>query len=141
MPNRIDPDRIILVYNADSGLFNAVTAWSHKLISPQTYRCSLCRYTFGLTGILISWKNFLQMLPFSAEFLHRDEFRVRFPAFATTPLPVILIEKDGVAEILIGNGEIHEIGGLAGMIAVLQARLEEWSSAKADRKRRSSPSN
>lgn len=141
MPNLINPDRIVLVYNADSGFFNAVTASSHKLISPQTYHCNLCRHTFGLTGMLVPWKNFLQMLPFPAEFLHRDEFRPQFPAFATTPLPLILVEKGGVAEILIGDGDIQETGGLAGMIALVQARLEEWSSANTDRKHRFFPPN
>ena len=41
----MNPERLILVYNADNGLFNAVTDWSHKFFSPQTYQCSLCRYT------------------------------------------------------------------------------------------------
>ena len=47
-----------------------------------SYQCSLCRCTFGLTGMLIPWKNFLQLLPFPSDFLHRDEFRPRFPRYA-----------------------------------------------------------
>ncbi len=137
----MNPDRIILVYNADNGLFNAVTDWSHKFFSPQTYQCSLCRYTFGLTGMLIPWKNFLQMLPFPSTFLHRDEFRPRYPNFAATPLPLILVEKNGVSEILIGAGEIQETGGLAGLIALVQVRLEEWASARTGEVRPISPAN
>lgn len=121
----MNPDRI-LAYNADIGLFSAVTAWSHKLFSPQTYHCSLCRYTFGLTGMLVPWRNFLQMLPFPSIFLHRDEFSPRYPSFVAMPLPLILIEKNAVSEILISSREIQETGGLAGLIALLQLRLEEW---------------
>lgn len=131
----MNPDRMVLVYNADRGLFNAVTAWSHKLISPQNYRCSLCRSTFGLTGMLVPWKNFLQMLPFTSTFLHRDEFGPRYPAFAEAPLPLILVEKNGVSEILIAASEIHETGGLAGLMALVQVRLEEWAAAKTNRNR------
>lgn len=123
------PDRMILVYNANNGLFNAVTDWSHKMFSPQTYQCSLCRYTFGLTGMLIPWKNFLLMQPFPSDFLHRDEFRPRYPHLAATPLPLILVEKDGVAEVLIGAAEIQETGGVASLIGLVQQRLEEWESA------------
>ncbi|MBI4624753.1 MAG: hypothetical protein HY736_16235 [Verrucomicrobia bacterium] len=135
----MNPERLILVYNADNGLFNAVTDWSHKFFSPHTYQCSLCRYTFGLSGMLIPWKNFLQMLPFPSIFLHRDEFRPRYPQYAATPLPIILVEKDGSTEILIGAGEIKETGGLAGMIGLVQARLEQWSDARTGNARPVSP--
>ena len=135
----MNPERLILVYNADNGLFNAVTDWSHKFFSPQTYQCSLCRYTFGLTGMLIPWKNFLQMLPFPSVFLHRDEFRPRYPQSATTSLPIVLVEKDGSTEILIGADEIKETGGLAGMIGLVQVRLEEWSDTRTGNARPVSP--
>jgi len=129
----MNPERIIFAYNADNGLFNAVNDWAHKFFSPQTYQCSLCRYTFGLSGMLIPWKNFLQLLPFPAEFLHRDEFRSRFPTFATAPLPLILVETNGVAEILVTAEAIKDSGGLAGLIELVQARLNAWSSACAAR--------
>ena len=135
----MNPDRIILVYNADNGLFNAVTGWSHKFLSPETYQCTLCRHTFGLAGMLIPWKNSLQMLPFPATFLHRDEFRLRHPLHVATVLPVILVEKGGVAEILIAASEINETGGLASLIGLVQLRLEQWSCARINKPRSASP--
>ena len=127
----MNPDRIILVYNADNGLFNAVTGWSHKFFSPETYQCSLCRITFGLSGMLLSWKNFLQLLPFPAVFLHRDEFRPRYPHYDTVILPVILVEKDGATEVLINADEIKESGGVASLIGLVQLKLEQWADAKS----------
>lgn len=129
----MNPERIIFAYNADNGLFNAVNDWAHKFFSPQTYQCSLCRYTFGLSGMLIPWKNFLQTLPFPSEFLHRDEFRTRFPEFASNSLPLILAETDGRGEILVDSSAIKDSGGLAALIGLVQARLNEWSSAHAAR--------
>lgn len=35
--------------------------------------------------------------------------------------------------VLIAAGEIRETGGLAGLIALVQARLEEWESARRAR--------
>jgi len=39
----MSPDRIIFVYNTDDGLFNALMDTAHKIFSPATYECSLCR--------------------------------------------------------------------------------------------------
>jgi signal transduction histidine kinase/CheY-like chemotaxis protein len=125
------PDRIVLVYNADNGLFNAMADWSHKFFSPQTYQCSLCRYTFGMVGMLVPWRDFLQTLSFPSTFLHRDEFRPRYPKFAGVPLPVILVEKDACTEVLINAGDIHRTGGLESLIQLVQVRLETWAPVDA----------
>lgn len=132
----MNPERLILVYNADNGFFNAVTDWSHKFFSPATYQCNLCRFTFGLTGMLVPWKNYLELLPFPVTFLHRDEFRAVFPQYATLPLPVILAEKSGRAEILLSAEDIHVTEGLSGLIGLMQARLENWQPSDAIESRR-----
>lgn len=137
----MNPDRIIFIYNADSGFFNALTDWSHRFFSPETHQCSLCRYTFGLTGMLIPWKNFLQKLPFPSTFLYRDDFRPRYPSFAAMSLPLILVEKNDVSELLIDAGEIKETGGLADLIALVQVRLENWASARTGGVRPNSPAH
>ncbi|MFQ3270182.1 MAG: hypothetical protein ACI9A1_000496, partial [Lentimonas sp.] len=37
--------RLILVYNADSGFFNALFSSVHQALSPKTDECQLCRIT------------------------------------------------------------------------------------------------
>lgn len=127
----MNPERLIFVYNADNEFFNAVTDWSHKFFSPHTYECSLCRFTFGLTGMLRPWKNYIEKLPFPVTFLHRVEFRKQFPAHATLPLPVILAEQSARIEILLSADDIHATGGLAGLIDLLEARLKKWQPHEA----------
>jgi signal transduction histidine kinase/DNA-binding response OmpR family regulator len=123
----VKPDRIVFVYNADNGLFNAMADWSHKFFSPQTYQCSLCRYTFGMVGMLVPWRNFLQTLSFPSTFLHRDEFRPRYPQFVSMPLPVILVEKAARTEVLINAEDIQKTGGLETLIQLVEVRLETWA--------------
>lgn len=120
------PDRILLVYNESDGLFDAVSGWTHKLLSPGTYHCALCRITFGLTGMLVPWKSYLDLLPFQKAFLHRDEFKAKYPALAATPLPVILAEKDDRWEILLSAEEIRTTASLSRLINLMQIRLENW---------------
>lgn len=124
--------RLIFVYNEGSGFFNAMGGWAHKLLSPQTYQCVLCRTTSGLTGMLVPWKNYLERLDIPKEFLHRDEFRRQHPQLGATPLPVILAERAGRIEVLLSAEDIRAASGVAGLISRLQLRLERWTVAAAN---------
>lgn len=118
------PSRIIFVYNEDSGLFNLLVGWAHKLLSPSSYRCALCRCTFGVSGMLLPWKTYLERLPCPTEFLHRDQFLRVHPSRATVPLPVVLVEQFGELHILLSAAEISACGGVASLIARIEERFE-----------------
>ncbi|MEA3642877.1 MAG: hypothetical protein VBE63_23475, partial [Lamprobacter sp.] len=79
---------LVFVYNADSGLFNTMADIGHKLFSPATYACDLCAITHGLLSERAEWRCFIESLDAPCEFLHRDQFRARFPD-AQAPLPAI----------------------------------------------------
>ena len=131
--------RLLLVYNADSGMFNSVIGWTHKVFSPSTYQCSLCRHTFGLSGMLLPWRTFIELLPLPAEFLHRDIFVARFPALAAHILPSIFIESKGTCETLLGAAEINRSSGLVSLMALMNDRLGEWSKDHTGGRRSDSP--
>jgi hypothetical protein len=83
-------DKLIFVYNADSGLLNSIKDWTHKIVSPETYPCSLCALTYDNLGMRRSWREFIKALGYEVEFLHRDELAeqykieaVRLPAAFT----------------------------------------------------------
>ena len=67
-------NKLIFVYNADSGVRNALLDSMHKVLSPSTYECNLCDITFGLFSEKVNWKEFRLQFPMEMEFLHRDEF-------------------------------------------------------------------
>src|ERR1700754_1768571 len=79
---------LLFVYNADSGLFNAVTDLAHKTFSPQTYQCNLCALTYSAFGMRKSWKRFLETLKRPLEFLHADEIKQRY-GIAGIALPAV----------------------------------------------------
>jgi hypothetical protein len=120
------PDRLIMAYNANDGLFNAINDWAHKFFSPETYDCRLCHFTYGLSGMLKPWKAFLERQPCPTMFYHRPDFRRAFPEFANVPLPLILVEKAGRVEVMLTAADIAESGGLDGLITRLGARLQAW---------------
>lgn len=128
---RIQPDRLVMVYNAEDGFFNALNDWAHKIFSPSTYECTLCRFTFGLMGMMAPWKSFIEQQPWPTDFFHRPEFRRAYPQFASLPLPLILAEKQGELEVLLTAGEIKGAGGLAPLIELVQAKLKCWQPARS----------
>ena len=85
-------DRLLFVYNADSGVLNMLMDWTHKIVSPSTYNCQLCALTYGNTGMRQQWRTFITNLRLESLFLHRDEFIKQYPLLKDTPLPCVLFE-------------------------------------------------
>ncbi len=85
--------KLIFVYNADSGLFNGLADWAHKILSPKTYACNLCALTYSNVGMRRQWRHFVSQLDIPVEFLHRDELRARH-GVTDIALPAVLKEKD-----------------------------------------------
>ena len=50
---------LVFVYNARSGLFNALSDAAHKIFSPGTYQCNLCALTHTALGMRGEWRKFL----------------------------------------------------------------------------------
>jgi len=103
---------LIFVYNADSGLFNALTDIAHKMLSPKTYACHLCSITHGLLSEHDEWKQFIQDLPISVDFLHRDEFEKKYPGQAVLYPAVLQAIDENNAQVVVNSAEINRCQGL-----------------------------
>ncbi|MEE4288412.1 MAG: hypothetical protein V2J14_03500, partial [Erythrobacter sp.] len=64
--------RLIFVYNANSGLAEAIRHTFHKQLFPASYPCSLCALTHGLVSMRGEWKRYWQALDAEVVFHHRD---------------------------------------------------------------------
>lgn len=82
--------QLIFVYNADSGLFNTLTDIAHKLLSPQTYACNLCKLTHTALHARKEWKEFIASSPLPLDFVHRDELATRY-GVKDVVLPAVLL--------------------------------------------------
>jgi len=119
----IDGNRkLLMVYNADQALFSSLTDFAHKIISPDTYQCNLCKLTYGNVSMHREWKHFLASLDRDIEFLHRDELVHRYPDF-NTPLPAILQLHNGSPRVLVDADRINAAGSLAELKDVLASSL------------------
>ena len=96
---------LIFVYNTDSGLFNSIADFAHKIILPKTYQCSLCALTYGNFTMKQEWESFIQQLPAETVFLHKDEFFKKHKL--QTKLPAVFIRGTDKPELLVTDTEIN----------------------------------
>ena len=119
-------EKLIFVYNADSGLWNGYLDMAHKILSPKTYPCSLCDLTYGIFKIRPEWDDFVKNTSIPLEFLHKDEFQAQYPDLQSLPLPVILKQKGNAVSVLIDR---RELDGLK-TISELRDKLTNFEKFK-----------
>ena len=115
---------LLIVYNADAGVFAMLADAVHKVVSPATYPCSLCAITYGPVAMRGAWRSFLESLPNAVRFYHRDDFAVAFPGVAVE-LPAILIaDADGAPATLVSARELERVEGVQALIDLVWAKLD-----------------
>lgn len=115
--------RLILVYNADSGLLNAAKDAVWKVVQPSTYPCSLCALTYGWVAMHGRWRRFLARVPQAKVFHHRDDFAAAFPEMRL-PLPAILLaDSNATPQVLVSAAELDALTDLPALIALVEERL------------------
>ena len=119
---------LILVYNADGGVFDALGDTAHKILSPSTYPCSLCALTYGPFTMRAAWRTFLGTLGLPVLFLYRDELRQDLDE-RDIALPAILrASGPGTPEVLVSADELNALPDLAALIALVEERLAKVSA-------------
>jgi hypothetical protein len=122
-PDAPHPDALVIVYNADEGLFAALLDAVHKLVRPATYPCALCAITYGAVSMRGAWRDWLKAQPFAAEFYHRQDFARAFPALAHLPLPAILRRDEDELALLLGPEDMRSEMCVSELIAAVEAKL------------------
>ncbi len=100
--------KLIFVYNSDGTFASLVKDTAHKLVSPNTYPCNLCRITYPGVTMQDDWRKFIQSLPHEVVFLHRDEFRKRYQNQKDGQLPAVFTESASGLSLLIPHTEINK---------------------------------
>ncbi|MBU0943212.1 MAG: hypothetical protein KJ804_20950 [Proteobacteria bacterium] len=110
-------DTIVFVYNADSGLFNALSDSAHKIFSPETYECNLCAITHSALGMKTEWKEFLNSLATPLQFMHRDELKEKYDLKVS--LPAIFRKTRGEMKCIITAEQINGCATIADLKELL----------------------
>lgn len=116
--------KLVFIYNADSGLRNVILDSAHKILSPDTYACSLCDITYGAFTENSVWKKFRKETNLDMEFLHKDEFS---KAYASKfghkfTFPIVLAESNSGLEVFIKTEELNDLENSEALIILVQER-------------------
>jgi len=121
-----DNRKIIFIYNANSGLINAVKDYFHKKRSPETYECNLCMQTFSGVSMNKSWKSYINDLDIPTEFLHRDEFEKKYDV-KDAKYPSAYLRNGSIMKIFISVDEMNKVKSLDEMKDLVSKKLEATS--------------
>lgn len=94
------------IYNVHNGLANSIFDLAHKIISPETYQCNLCKITHGAFTETKKFKDLKRK--HNITLWHIDEYEKRFRKEHSYPLIVIHDEKN----VEIGRITSEEINSL-----------------------------
>ena len=116
---------LLFVYNADSGLFNSMADAAHKVLSPETYACNLCKVTYGWFTERKQWRSFVESLDAECRFLHRDELYRQYPELRTTELPAVFRVTDGQPRICIDAQTLNTCADLDSLMRLILEGCED----------------
>ena len=116
--------KLLFVYNANSGTRNAILDSMHKIFSPKTYDCKLCDITYGVLTENRTWKRFRRESNHELVFLHKDEFT---KAYASKfgykfDFPIVLSEGAGGLEVLVSTNELNQVQSVEELITLIKER-------------------
>ena len=117
---------LVFVYNAKSGKLNAMLDSMHKVISPATYSCNLCRITYGTFTELPEWRQFREHFHGNMTFLHIDEFERQYPPAESYPV-IYEKEADGTLSTVADTALINSMRDIQALIQFCR----DWSRLAA----------
>lgn len=114
---------LCFIYNAQSGAGHALMDYVHKIVSPDTYACSLCSVTYGNLGMHRSWAKYLKALPFKTRFLYKDTMP---ESLKETALPAAFVVIDGDWKQVINDSQMNEATTLESLISLCDSSLVSY---------------
>ena len=115
---------IIFIYNAKSGTVNSLIDWAHKIVSPDTYECSLCSLTYDNLGKRAEWITFLRELKIKTSFIYKDHI-LNNQGLKDASLPCAYFKESNDMKLLISPDEMNAYQDLDELIVSLRKKLEE----------------
>jgi hypothetical protein len=123
----MNDNKLVFVYNADSDGISLVKDFWKKILRPSSYQCRLCGVTYGAFSMKKDWKKFISGLNVETEFLHRDEFEMKY-RIKNALYPSAYLEQNGELKLLISQEEMNSVNNLDEMEALVLSKISKLPS-------------
>ena len=117
-------NKIIFVYNASDDFLSVGFDFFHKIISPQTYQCSLCKITYGNISMKNHWKEYIQDLDYDVEFLYKNNFSQYHPNLQLIDVPSAFISDGRSYRQIISKKEFNSLTDLDSLIELMNEKID-----------------
>jgi hypothetical protein len=118
-------DRLIFVFSADSGAFNAFLDSAKKFL--RIKGCTLCAITHGLAGEKSEWRDCKEELGVPIDYVHRDEVSADLQRVVGSNLPCVVAQTGNDLVFLLGPDVLDRCKG---NVADLKGRLNILAAMK-----------
>lgn len=125
MSERRTIDRLIFVFDADSGALSAFFDSARKAL--RLGGCALCSITHGLTGERAEWTDCKEELGLPVEYVHRDELWAELDRTIRGRLPCVVADVEGELVELMDRDVLERCRG---SVADLRGRLGYFASLR-----------
>ncbi len=123
MPRKVD--RLLFVYNADSGTLNAIVDSTKKLLSING--CPLCSLTHSLAGERSEWLSCKESIGIPVDYVHRDELSPSLRGVVGNSLPSVVARAGDEDIVLLGPEVIQRCKG---SVADLRGRIKTHAAMR-----------
>lgn len=108
----------LFVYNARSGSLHKGIDFFHKIISPDSYACTLCKITHGIFTERAKWKAFREQGNVEMKFYYKDEFEAQYGKKLSYPA---ILDSESF-NILLNHTEINKLTTLDELIGTIKTK-------------------
>ena len=116
--------KLIFIYNASDDGLSIAFDFIHKIVSPSTYQCSLCKVTYGNTKMHKQWKDYIDNCSISMEFLYKNNYLENHKNLKVNEFPVAYLYDGKTYQIFISKEEFDSLEHLDQLINIVEGKLK-----------------
>ena len=117
------PKKIIFIYNASDNFSSVMFDFIHKIISPNTYQCSLCKITYGNFKKYDEWERYIESIPYQVEFLYKNNYKDYHKDLKVEEFPIALIQNEDSYQTILLKKDFDSCNDLKELIQIIEKKL------------------
>lgn len=123
-------DRILGVYNADGGIVGELRYIVGHVLG--TVSCALCDITHSPIRRKREWDAMVAQLDIPVDLRHLNELDEREAAAVGDSAPVVLVDRDGMLELLLDAAQLEKLdGSVSAFYVAVRSALADLSRGPA----------